>query len=70
MTVKPPLIPSFARVEIRIRNKSDIAAAAKELADLATDLRPLGYLSGDEQSAVVLAHHKIRSTSQKLRGTA
>ena len=63
-------IPGFSRVEIRTRGKSDLALEATELKQLAGELETLaGRNDQDEATATILAHHKIKATSQKLRGT-
>jgi hypothetical protein len=63
-------IPSFSRVEIRARCKYEIKAAAAELRKLAEELDRVEQDSTDDDTAAVLAHHKIKAVSQKLRGSA
>lgn len=63
-------IPSFSRVEIRTRGKDDLLLAALELRDLAHDLEFIAGQRHDDEQAIILAHHKIRAVSQKLRGTS
>lgn len=60
-------IPSFARVEIRINSIRHILAAAEELRHLADELDKVARSLQPDESSVILAHHKIRATSQKLR---
>lgn len=62
-------IPGFSRVEIRTRGKSDLALAALELKQLAGELETLAGQDHDEETATILAHHRIKASSQKLRGT-
>lgn len=61
-------IPSFARVEIRIRNVRDLLAAGEELRKLASELERIGRSLQPDETSVILAHHKIRATSKILRG--
>lgn len=61
-------IPSFSRVEIRTGGKADLRRAASELKHLAGELETLADKDHDEPTAVILAHHTIKATSQKLRG--
>lgn len=62
-------IPGFSRVEIRVRGKSDLILAACELRMLATQLDEIAAAKAfDEPTAAILAHHKIKATSKKLRG--
>jgi len=60
-------LPSFSRVEIRTRGKGDLNLAADELEKLAGELRAAARERTDE-TAVIVAHHRIRATSQTLRG--
>lgn len=60
-------VPGFSRVEIRTRGRVDLINAAHMLKELAADLEAIAT-SHDDDAAVVLAHHRIRSTSQQLRG--
>lgn len=62
-----PDLPTFARVEIRIRNKRDLSMAGAELRTLAGELDFLAGTSDSEETAIILAHHRIRATSKKLR---
>lgn len=62
-------IPSFSRVEIRTRGKDDLLLAAVRLKKLADDLEFIAGQRHDDNNAVILAHHKIKETSQFLRGT-
>ena len=63
-------IPSFARVEIRIKSKANLRIIADELTMLAGDLSQIAENPNADEAAVILAHHKIRATSKKLRGAA
>lgn len=60
-------IPSFSRVEIATRTRQDLLLASAELRKLADELDSVAG-QHDEAAAVILAHHKIRATSKKLRG--
>lgn len=62
-------IPSFSRVEIRTRGKDDLLVAASDLKTLADDLAFIAGQPHDDETATILAHHKIKAVSQKLRGT-
>lgn len=62
-------IPSFARVEIRIKTVRDLMRAGEELRKLAGELERIGRSLQPDETSVILAHHKIRATSQILRGT-
>lgn len=62
-------IPSFARVEIKLTGVRDILAAEEELRSLANELGKVGRSLQSDESSVILAHHKIRASSKKLRGT-
>lgn len=61
-------VPSFSRVEIRHRGKGDLILAASELKSLAGELETIAG-QYDDATAPILAHHKIKAVSQKLRGT-
>ncbi|TIW78976.1 MAG: hypothetical protein E5V53_20820 [Mesorhizobium sp.] len=61
-------IPGFSRVEIRTRGKDDLLLAAIELRRLADELQIVAHRTPDEETATILAHHKIKATSQLLRG--
>lgn len=63
-----PTIPGFSRVEIRTRDKDDLVLAALELKTLAGELELVAAQQHDDETAVIIAHHKIKATSQKLRG--
>ena len=63
-----PDLPTFARVEIRIGSKQDLLIAGTELRHLAGELDFLAGTSDSEETALILAHHRIRATSKKLRG--
>lgn len=61
-------IPGFSRVEIRTGGKADIANAAYELRQLAGELERIAGLGHSDETATILAHHKIKATSKLLRG--
>lgn len=61
-------IPGFSRVEIRTRGKDDLIIAALNLRNLAGDLEFIAGQKHDDETATILAHHKIKAVSQKLRG--
>jgi len=61
-------IPTFARVEIRIKTKGDLTRAAYELKALSAELETLYSQGQTDEATMILAHHKIRSTSKMLRG--
>lgn len=61
-------IPGFSRVEIRTRGKDDLALAAVELKRLAGELECIAGQKHDDETATILAHHKIKATSKMLRG--
>ena len=63
-------VPGFSRVEIRTRGKDDLLLAALKLRDLADELEFVAGQTRDDETAIILAHHKIKRTSQELRGTA
>ena len=60
-------IPTFSRVEIRTNDKIDLITAAGQLRALATDLYAIARQQHTDEEAVILAHHKIKATSQRLR---
>ncbi|MBY3038948.1 broad specificity phosphatase PhoE [Rhizobium ruizarguesonis] len=60
-------IPGFSRVEIRTKGKPDLERAAEALKALAGELEKIAREQPDE-TAVIVAHHAIKATSQKLRG--
>ncbi len=62
-------IPGFSRVEIRTRGKDDLLIAAVNLKKLADDLEFIAGQKHNDEIATILAHHKIKEVSQKLRGT-
>lgn len=62
-------IPGFSRVEIRIGDKPAIAVAAFELRQLADELHRIAGTGHSDETATILAHHKIKATSKLLRGT-
>lgn len=61
-------IPGFSRVEITARGKADLEIAASALRLLANEL---DFIAANpnvgEDESLILAHHKIRRTSKKLR---
>lgn len=59
--------PTFSRIEIRLNDKADLETARRELLDLAADLRIIIKAGHEDEVALVLARHKIKTTSQKLR---
>ncbi len=61
-------VPSFSRVEIRVRGNSDLLNAAIELKQLAGELENIAGQRQTDETATILAHHKIKAASQKLRG--
>lgn len=67
--MQPQTIPGFSRVEIRTRHKDDLLLAALELKQLAGELEFIAGQQHDNEAAVILAHHKIKASSKKLRGT-
>ena len=62
-------VPGFSRVEIRTRGKDDLILAAVQLKELAGELEFIAGQRHPDETAVILAHHKIKQVSQKLRGT-
>ncbi|OHV24957.1 hypothetical protein EOS93_25115 [Rhizobium sp. RMa-01] len=62
-----PTIPGFSRVEIRTNGKPDLERAAEALKALAGELEKIAREQPDG-TAVIVAHHAIKATSQKLRG--
>lgn len=60
-------VPTFSRVEIRTNDKIDLITAAGELRALAGELDTLASQQHTDAEAVILAHHKIKATSQRLR---
>ena len=61
-------ITDFSRVEIRTRGKDDLLIAALQLKNLAGELEYIAGQKHDDETATILAHHKIKAASQKLRG--
>jgi hypothetical protein len=61
-------IPGFSRVEIRTRDKRDVANAAYELRQLADELDQIAKTNHSDETVTILAHHKIKATSKLLRG--
>lgn len=60
-------LPSFARVEMSLQSKADLVAAAVNLRSLAGELDDIAGTASTETDALVLAHHRIKGVSQKLR---
>lgn len=60
-------LPSFARVEIRLDRRDRVASAAASLRILADELDRIASENADDETAIVLAHHRIKTTSQRLR---
>ena len=56
-------------MEIRTRGKDDLLIAAVNLRALAGELEYIAGQKHDDETATILAHHKIKGASQKLRGT-
>lgn len=63
-------IPGFSRVEIRTRGNDDLLIAALQLKRLAGELEFIAGQKHNDETAIILAHHKIKQVSQTLRGTA
>lgn len=59
--------PNFSRIEITLRDKADIEHARKEILDLAAHLRTIAKSDHDDTTALILARHTIKETSQRLR---
>jgi len=64
------IVPTFARVEIRIVKRTDLLSASAELRGLANELDFIAGSSDDDNDTLILAYHRIKSTSQKLRSGA
>ena len=62
--------PTFSRIEITLRDKSDLERARKEILDLASHLRVISKSDHDDATALILARHKIKESSQRLRITS
>lgn len=65
MTVET--VPGFSRIEITTGSKQDLLLAALELRQLAGELEFIAGQNHSEVTAIILSHHKIKSTSRKLR---
>ncbi len=61
--------PTFSRIEIMLENRADLETARREILDLAADLRQIGKDNTSDEAALILARHRIKRTSQKLRRT-
>lgn len=62
--------PTFSRIEIKLNDRADLERARREILDLAADLRVIINKPGQEDAdALILARHRIKTTSQRLRGT-
>lgn len=59
--------PMFSRIEITLRDRVDLEKARKEILDLAAHLRVIERSDYNDDDALILARHKIKETSQKLR---
>lgn len=59
--------PTFSRIEIKLNDKTDLDRARRELLELAADLRVIINSKHADDEALVLARHKIKNTSQRLR---
>lgn len=59
--------PTFSRIEIKLNDKADLERARRELLDLAADLRTITKGGHGDDEAVILARHKIKTVSQRLR---
>ena len=62
-------LPTFSRVEIRHDAPFDLRSAATELRDLADELDRIAE-TPDPKMLRIAAHHAIRDTSSRLRGTS
>ena len=61
--------PMFSRIEITLRDRTDLERARKEILDLAATLRVIGKSEYNDDDAIIIARHKIKETSQRLRIT-
>lgn len=59
--------PNFSRIEITLRDKADIERARKEILDLASHLRVIAKSDHEDVAALILARHRIKEASQRLR---
>ena len=59
--------PTFSRIEIKLGDKADLERARREILDLAADLRVIIRADHADVDALVLARHRIKTTSQRLR---
>jgi hypothetical protein len=60
-------IPGFSRIEIRTADKLDLINAGGELRQLADELSAIATSAHTPDEAIILAHHKIKAVSQRLR---
>jgi len=66
MTADLAGVPSFARIEITLSGRDGLPVIADELRRLATELEETGQANADP-AAMIVAYHKIKATSKKLR---
>jgi len=59
-------IPAFARIEITLSGPSDLPGIAAELRRLADELDAV-TTEATGPTAMLVAYHKIKATSKKLR---
>lgn len=59
--------PTFLRIEMPLRDRRDLAEACYKLGTLVTEIDAILKSPYSDDEAVVLARHKIRTTSQQLR---
>jgi hypothetical protein len=64
------VLPSFARIEIALQSPRDLTVAATDLRALAGQLDDIAGTASTPNDALVLAHHRIKGVSQKLRSGA
>jgi len=60
-------IPGFFRIEMKAGSKRDLTYAAAEIKKLAGEIEFIAGQNHDDATALVLAYHKTRATSNKLR---
>ena len=60
-------VPTFGRLEIRMRDKATLRKSAKELRRLAETLETIVADNEDEGTAMLLAYRKIRAVSDTTR---
>lgn len=59
--------PAFFRIEIAAKGKSDLRRAADDLRSLASEFYQIVAQGNDDETSLVMAHHKARIASRKLR---